>query len=68
MKQIGNLAVVCARRPDVLMQLHGGSVSVHVGGGPERAVLYTAWDNDTEISHIIFELNFGRYAMKKEEV
>lgn len=39
MKQLGNLAVVCAQRPDVLMQIYGSEVSVHVGEGPERAVL-----------------------------
>jgi len=62
MKQLGNLAVVCARRPEVLMQLHDGRVSVFVGAGPEREVLHTEWDNDTEISRIVYELNFGKYA------
>ena len=38
MKQLGNLAVVCAQRPDVLMQIYGSEVSVHVREGPERAV------------------------------
>ena len=33
MKQLGNLAVVCAQRPDVLMQIYGSEVSVHVGEG-----------------------------------
>lgn len=41
MKQLGNLAVVCAQRPDVLMQIYGSEVSVHVGEGPERAVFST---------------------------
>ena len=39
MKQLGNLAMVCARRPEVMMQLHGSKVSVFVGAGPERAVM-----------------------------
>lgn len=65
MKQIGNLAIVCAKRPDVMMQLHGGTVSVFVGFGPERAVLHTDWDNDGEISRIIYELNFGKYRLAK---
>ena len=30
MKQLGNLSIVCAKRPDVLMQVYGGRVSVHV--------------------------------------
>lgn len=62
MKQLGNLAVVCAQRPDVLMQIYGNEVSVHVGEGPERAVLSTKWDDDKTIQGIIRELNFGRYA------
>lgn len=65
MKQLGNLAIVCAKRPEVLMQLHGGSVSVHVGAGPERAVMHTEWDNDAEIDRIIHELNFGKYQSKE---
>lgn len=62
MKQLGNLAMVCARRPEVLMTLHEGQVTVYVGAGPDRAVLHTFWDNDKEISHIVHELNFGKYA------
>lgn len=62
MKQLGNLAMVCARRPEVMMELHGGKVSVFVGAGPERAVMDSTWDNDAEISRIVHELNFGRYA------
>lgn len=62
MKQLGNLAIVCARRPEVLMQLHDGKVAVYVGAGPERTVLHTSWDNDAQISRIIHELNFGKYA------
>ena len=34
MKQLGNLAIVCAKRPEVLMQIYGGEVAVHVGTGP----------------------------------
>ena len=62
MKQLGNLSIVCAKRPDVLMQVYGGRVSVHVGEGPERARMDAAWDDDKMIQLIIRELNFGRYA------
>lgn len=61
MKQLGNLAIVCAKRPEVLMQIHNGEVSVHVGAGPGRTSMVTAWDNDEEISKIVYELNFGKY-------
>lgn len=64
MKQLGNLAMVCAQRPEVLLQLHNGQAAVHVGASPDRAVLAAAWDNDSEISGIIHELNFGKYAPK----
>ena len=65
MKQLGNLALVCARRPEVLMQLHDGQVAVHMGAGPDRKTLAAAWDDDEKISGIIRELNFGRYAGKR---
>lgn len=61
MKQLGNLALVCAKRPSLLLQIHGGTASVYVGAGPERAVLSAHWDDDEEIGHIIHELNFGKY-------
>lgn len=69
-KSLGNLAIVCAQRPDVLMQIYGGTVSIHAGEGPERATLSTAWEDDDAIQDMIRELNFGRYAAhprKKEE-
>lgn len=65
MKQLGNLAIVCAKRPEVLMQVYDGRVIVHVGTGPDRAVLHTEWDNDAEIHQIILELNFGKYHGEK---
>ena len=46
MKELGNLAIVCARRPDVLMQIYDGMVSVHADFGSTRSVLYTTWDNE----------------------
>ena len=67
-KKLGNLAVVCAQRPDVLMQIYGSEVSVHVREGPERAVFSTKWDDDEAIQHIIRELNFGRYAPDRERM
>lgn len=51
MKQIGNLAVVCARRQDVLLQVGSEKVCVHVGAGPERNTLHAAWDDDDAMRH-----------------
>lgn len=64
MKQIGNLAVVCAMRPDILFQLHDQQAAVYVGQGPQRAVMSAPWDDDQLILKIIHELNFGTYAQK----
>ena len=36
MRQLGNLAIVCAGRSDVLLQIFQGQVTVHVGRGPQR--------------------------------
>ena len=61
MKQLGNLALVCAKRPEVLLQIYDGRACVYVGEGPERAMFSAAWDNDEELCRMIHELNFGRY-------
>ena len=68
MKQLGNLAIVCAQRPEILMQIHGGIVTVHVGCGPERASLHTQWDDDAGVSRIVHELNFGKYREMKTKM
>lgn len=65
MKQLGNLAIVCAKRPEILMELHGGLVSVHLGHGPSWTTLYIPWDDDQMIQQTIHELNFGKYADKE---
>ncbi len=67
MKQLGNLAIVCARRPDVLIQLYEGIVSVHIGTGPCRSSVSAKWDDDRAIEKIVHELNFGRYAEERKE-
>ena len=61
MRELGNLAIICAQRPDVLMQLRGGKVFVRVG---TDLILRTGWDNDGEIRRSIHELNFGKYSGK----
>lgn len=67
MKQIGNLAVVCAREKDVLLQLHNGVVSVHYGAGPTRETAIARWDDDEAIRAIVYELNFGKNAEQRKE-
>ena len=48
MKQVGNLAVACAMRPDLLMQIYVGDVTVYIGHGPSRAVITAKWDDDAK--------------------
>lgn len=67
MKQLGNLAIVCAKRPEILLQLYAGNVSVFVGAGPDMTAFTAPWENDSAIDHIIHELNFGAYRTGKEE-
>ena len=66
MKQLGNLAVVCATKKDVLLQIHNGVVSVHYGAGPTRETATVKWD-DVAIRKIVKELNFGTDAEHRKE-
>lgn len=67
MKQIGNLALVCAGKKDVLLQIHNGVVSVHYGEGPTRNTATAKWDDDEAIRAIVHELNFGNGAEQRKE-
>lgn len=67
MKQLGNLAIVCAKRRGVLLQLLNGHVAVHIGSGPGQSMMHAAWDDDEKISKMIHELNFGKYADAEQE-
>ena len=67
MKQLGNLAVVCAKKNNVLLQIHNGVVSVHYGAGPARETATARWDDDKAISTIVYELNFGKGAEQRKE-
>lgn len=67
MKQLGNLAIVCAKRKNTLCQIIDGKVGVFVGEGPNRASMEADWDDDAAISAIVYELNYGIYSEKTEE-
>ncbi len=59
MLQLGNLAVVCAKRPGVLLQIMDGKVTVFSGCGPGRKQVSVDWQDNTAIENLIKELNFG---------
>ena len=67
MKQLGNLAVVCAAKGDVLLQIHNGIVSVHYGEGPTRETATAKWNDDEAIRAIVHDLNFGKGAEQGKE-
>ena len=68
MKQLGNLAIVCAGRPDVLLQIYRGYASVYVEEGPERDAMTAKWDDDKAISGFVHELNYGIYANEERNM
>ena len=66
MKQLGNLAVVCAQRQDIVLLLQRGKVTVYRETMEEPVKLSAGWDDDAAIEKIVHELNFGTFAEKKE--
>ena len=62
MKQLGNLAVICAQRPELLMQLRDGLVLVQARN---RAAMEAAWNDDTRIEKMIYELNLGAFSKER---
>lgn len=59
MKQLGNLAIVVANHPRVMMQVYDGDVSVHIGEGTERKTISCGVWDENQIKDIIALLNFG---------
>ena len=43
MKQIGNLAVVCAKRPDLMMTVKGGRVYISMASEANRMIFCADW-------------------------
>jgi len=60
MKQLGNLAVICAQRPE--LQLRDGLVSVQA---KNRAAMEAVWNDDARIEKMIYELNFGAFSKER---
>ena len=67
MKQLGNLALACARRRDTLLQILDGTATVHVGRGPDRAAITMDWHDDEKIHALVLELNHGRFREENTE-
>ncbi len=63
MNELKKLAEVCAKRPDVLLQIYDGYACVYVGVGPERGSMVAKCEDDAAIAGFIRELESGRYAV-----
>ena len=66
MKQLGNLAIVCARRKDVTLRIEQGRVMVLLDGPYAPTAFSADWDDDETILSVINELNFGQCAPKSQ--
>lgn len=65
MKQIAALAVACAERPNVLLQIYDGYVTVHIGEGMDRTRMLAKLDDDAEIGFIIQYFNSSKIEKKE---
>ena len=59
MKQLGNLAIVCAQRKDVTLRIEQGRATLFVNGVCKQTTFSVDWDDDETILSMIAELNFG---------
>ena len=66
MKQIGNLAIVCARRKDATLRIEQGRVMVLSECAYAPTSFSADWDDDEIILSIIHELNFGNCVSKSQ--
>ena len=66
MKQIGNLAIVCARRKDATLRIEQGRVMVLLSGTYAPEAISADWGDDETILSVIHELNFGQCAPKSQ--
>lgn len=65
---MSELAIVCAKHPDVLLQIYEGYACVYAGAGPERGSMVAEWDDDEAIGRFIYELSYGKYAKGKRSL
>ena len=66
MKQLGNLAIVCAQRKDVTLRIEQGRVLVMLDGTYAPTAFSADWDDDETILSVINELTFGHCAPKSK--
>ncbi len=65
MNELSKLAILCAGRPDVLLQIYEGHACVYVGVGPERGSMVAKCEDEAAIAGFIRELESGKYAKER---
>ena len=61
MKQLGNLAIVCAKRDDLSLTIYSGEITISIGSDPDKFHLTAKCDDDEAVRKITHELNHGLY-------
>ena len=61
MKQLGNLAIICAQRSDLCLSIYDGSATVHIGCGAMKEQITINWSDNEAFNKLIYELNHGKY-------
>lgn len=59
MIQLGNLAVICAKRTDVSLTISNGIATLTIGDDAEQRRFSAGWQDNAKIESLIHELNFG---------
>ena len=65
LKQLGNLAVTCAERNNVKLEVFNRCITLRICQPPKEIIHCIAWDDDRTVSRLIYELNHGCYMPPK---
>lgn len=60
MYQLGNLAIVCARKGNMDLRVCNGKVTVHFGRASRRPVFKARWNDNRKIMKFIYHINHGK--------
>jgi hypothetical protein len=64
-KELGNLAVICAGRKDVMLMLYEGAALLFIGKPPDCKAFRADCSNEKKIEGLIHELNFGTLSERR---
>jgi hypothetical protein len=61
MKNLRKLAIICAKRNDVLLSVINGYVKISVRIESDMEDMSSDWKNNKTMKNMIHELNYGKY-------